>query len=50
MVALNIIGQEIPAVTLGPLAVLGVVVSVSSEYQHQSMVYYSTVQVPANDY
>ena len=47
LVTLDIISQKIPAVALGPLAVLGVIVGVAPVHQHQAMVYNSTVQVPA---
>ena len=47
MIALDIIGQKVPAVALGPLAVLGVVVGVTPVHQHKSVVNNSTVQVPA---
>ena len=48
LVTLDIIGQEVPAVALGALAVLGVIVGVAPVHQHQAMVDNSTVQVPAN--
>ena len=47
MIALDIIGQKVSAVALGPLAVLSVIVGVAPIHQHQPVVYNSTVQVPA---
>ena len=47
LITLDIISQKISAVTLGPLTVLGVVVCVAAIHQHEAMVDYSTMQVPA---
>ena len=41
----DVVGEELLAVALGALAVLGVVVSVATEYQHQALVDAGTVEI-----
>ena len=42
----NIIGEELPAVALGALTVLGVIVGVAAKHQHQPLHHGGAVQVP----
>ena len=46
LVAGDVVANEVPAVALGPLAVLGVVVSVAAVDEHQATVHHGAVEVP----